>query len=74
MKIGSTSHKIGIPVITNSKPLEKGEDIIVLKNTSNLFEADSAEQGQPDAKKLKTAPSKGKKGKGKGRGRGTASK
>lgn len=65
VKIGATTHKIGIPTITNSKPLDEGDEIVVLKQSP----AGESEQ-QPDAKKPKVAQStKGKKGKGRGKGK-----
>lgn len=65
VKIGATTHKIGIPTITNSKPLDEGDEIVVLKQSP----AGESEQ-QPDAKKPKVAQStKGKKRKGTGNGR-----
>ena len=68
LKIGTTNHKIGIPTIINIKPLSEGEEIVVQKSSA----ADEPEQGEPDAKRQKTA--KGKKGKGKGKGKAKASK
>ena len=65
VKIGTTTHKIGIPTITNSRPLKEGEEIVVQKTSSAAVEP---EQVLPDAKRQKTAQAtKGKKGKGKGK-------
>ena len=65
VKIGTVTHKIGIPTISNFKPLSEGDELIVLNAEPEV---------QPDAKRHKSAPtSKGGK-KGKGKGKGNASK
>jgi hypothetical protein len=71
VKIGTVTHKIGIPTISNFKPLSEGDEIVLLK----VSHAGAAEpEVQPDAKRHKSAPkSKGGKN-GKGKGRGKASK
>ena len=65
------NHKIGIPSITNMKPLEEGEEIVVLKTTpcGDL----PPQQAQPEAKRHK-GTSHDQKGKGKGNGKGKSSK
>ena len=63
VKIGTVTHKIGIPTISNFKPLSEGDEIVVLKVSSVVAEPEV----QPDAKRHKSA-------KGKGKGRGKASK
>jgi hypothetical protein len=67
VKIGTVTYKIGIPTITNFKPLSEGDEIVVLKVSSVAAEPEV----QPDAKRHKSAPTSkgGKKGKGKGRGK-----
>ena len=68
VKIGTVTHKIGIPTISNFKPLSEGDELVVLK----VFAAEP--EVQPDAKRHKSAPtSKGGKT-GKGKGKGNASK
>ncbi len=67
VKIGTVTYKIGIPTISNFKPLSEGDEIVVLKVSSVAAEPEV----QPDAKRHKSAPTSkgGKKGKGKGRGK-----
>ena len=68
------NHKIGIPSITNMKPLEEGEEIVVLKTTpaQDLPPQQGQEPWprifQPEAKRHK-GTSHGQKGKGKGKGK-----
>ena len=45
MKIGTVTHKIGIPTISNFKPLSEGDELVVLK----VFAAEP--EVQPDAKR-----------------------
>ena len=70
VKIGTVTHKIGIPTISNFKPLSEGDELVVLKVSTVAAEPEV----QPDAKRHKSAPtSKGGKT-GKGKGKGNASK
>jgi hypothetical protein len=63
VKIGTVTHKIGIPTISNFKPLSEGDELVVLKVSTVAAEPEV----QPDAKRHKSAPTSkgGKKGKGK---------
>jgi hypothetical protein len=69
VKVGTATHKIGIPTITNTKPLRAGDEIVVLK----MYPA-AEPHAVPDAKRQKSAqPIKEKLVKGKGKGKGTGS-
>lgn len=66
VKIGTVTHKIKIPTITNTKPLQTGDEIVVLKCSSEH----ESQQAMPDAKRHKsTQPPQPKKGKSKGKGK-----
>ena len=66
LKIGSSSYKAFIPTITNTKALQSGDEIIVLKASI----AEEPQPVEPEAKRHKGAQgSHGKKGKGKGKGK-----
>ena len=71
IKIGGASHEIGIPTISNTKALNEGDEVIVLK-TSAAAAASEVDLVEPDAKRHKGEKGKPAKGKGKGKGKGKA--
>ena len=81
VKVGSTVHKIGVPVLVNTKVVEKGDELFVSKTASDK---PSADHEGPEFKRIRTssagaplteAASSDAKGKGKGKGKkGAAAK
>ena len=51
IKVGPITETIGIPIITNTKPIKDGEEIVVLKKSS-----EQEPDVEPAAKRAKAQP------------------
>lgn len=73
IKVGSSSNTLQFPIITNSKGLKAGDELVVLKRKQSRSLADEPANEKPAEKAPRKDMAKGSKAKGKGKG-GKASK